>query len=618
MKRAQSAWYWALPPLFCTWLYWYGIRAWFQADDFAWLALKLDISDWPTLLNALFGPRAQGTIRPWSERAFFLVFYSLFDLDALPFRIWVFFTQALNLVLVASITRRLTGSRAAGFWAAMFWTVNSSLAWIMTWTSAYNQAMCAFFLLLAFHFLLKFIETGRRRYEVFEWAVFLLGFGAQELNLVYPALAASYTFLCSRKHFRRTLPLFVPSVIYVVLHMRIAPPPGGLYTPYYDFSMFRTLATYWSWTAGPIWLRTPWNTPLPWVIAGVALITAALLGFAAWRAIRRDFLPLFFLAWYLIAIGPLLPLRDHLTDYYPYVPAIGFAMLGGLAMVAAWRRGVWWRSAAVLTAAVYLVLVVPRTLATNEWLYQRSRRVERLVYGLARAHELHPYQSILLHGVGAELFGTAILDQPNRLFNAAVFLTPGSEDNIPARAEYGDVKAFVLPPAATEKALKQDSVVVYEAGGERLKNITRLYAEIFRHGGESGTPRRVDAGNPLLEYLLGPTWYKLEDSSRWMPRRATVRIGGPASSRQKLYIHGNCPDGLLAGGPVDLRISAEGVSVGTGRVTGENASFDFAFPLPASLAGRELITLTLEAGRTFRPAGEDRDLSFAFGTFEIK
>ena len=63
----------------------------------------------------MFAPLAQGTIRPWSERGFFLLFYSLFGLEALPFRIWVFLTQFANLILVASLTIRITKSRLAGF-----------------------------------------------------------------------------------------------------------------------------------------------------------------------------------------------------------------------------------------------------------------------------------------------------------------------------------------------------------------------------------------------------------------------------------------------------------------------------------------------------------------------
>jgi len=56
---------------------------------------------------------AQGTIRPWSERGFFLLFHSLFGLDSLPFRVAAFVTMSVDLLLVAWLTRRLTVRRSA-------------------------------------------------------------------------------------------------------------------------------------------------------------------------------------------------------------------------------------------------------------------------------------------------------------------------------------------------------------------------------------------------------------------------------------------------------------------------------------------------------------------------
>src|SRR5581483_5243514 len=134
------------------------------------------------------------------------------------FHICMMATQMVNILLLLSIVRRMTGSRIAGFMAALFWIANSSQAQVMTWTSAYNEALCALFILGAFHFLLRYLETGMTRYWVWQWVVFLLGFGALELNVVYPALAAAYTLLCARKYFLRTLPLFVPSILFAVVH----------------------------------------------------------------------------------------------------------------------------------------------------------------------------------------------------------------------------------------------------------------------------------------------------------------------------------------------------------------------------------------------------------------
>src|SRR5205085_7385795 len=187
------------------------------ADDFAWLGAGIYIQNFHDLLVALFAPQAQGTIRPFSERAFFMLGFSLFGLDALPFKIVVFATQFAGLALMAWIGLRLTGSRAAGFCAAVLWVLNGSVIEPLGWTCVYNEVLCGFFLLLAFHFLLRFIETGLRRYEIYQWIAFLLGFGALELNMVYPGLAGAYPLLIARKYSRRILPMFTLSIAYVVL-----------------------------------------------------------------------------------------------------------------------------------------------------------------------------------------------------------------------------------------------------------------------------------------------------------------------------------------------------------------------------------------------------------------
>src|SRR5256714_14775309 len=109
----------------------------------------------------------------------------------------------------------LPGSRPAGFVAAVLWVLNGSLIEPLGWTCVYNEVLCGFCLLLAFYFLLRFIETGLRRYEVYQWIVFVLGFGVLELNVVYPALAGAYTLLVVRKYFRRIVPMFAVSIAYV-------------------------------------------------------------------------------------------------------------------------------------------------------------------------------------------------------------------------------------------------------------------------------------------------------------------------------------------------------------------------------------------------------------------
>jgi hypothetical protein len=45
--------------------------------------------------------------------------------------------------------------------------------------------------------------------------------------------------------------------------------------------------------------------------------------------------------------------------------------------------------------------------------------------------------------------------------------------------------------------------------------------------------------------------------------------------------------------------------------------FSLEFALPAELAGKESIEISVEASKTFRVANDSRDLGMAFGTFGI-
>jgi hypothetical protein len=614
MTRARSALWWAAPSLLCLILYWRGLTAWFRADDFAWLGTGIYIQNFHDLLVALFGPQAQGTIRPLSERAFFMIGFGLFGLDALPFKIVVFATQFANLALMASIGARLTGSRAAGLCAAVLWVWNGSLIEPLGWTCVYNEVLCGFFLLLAFHYLLRFVETGQRRYEVRQWIAFLLGFGALELNIVYPAIAGAFTLLYARKYFRRTLPMFAVSIAYVALHSAVAPmQKTGDYAMHFTGAMFRTLGKYWTWSVGPTFLFTPFTLPKWMLPAGVAVVTLGLLGFAAARVKEGSRLPLFCLAWYVAAIAPVLPLRDHMTEYYVYLPVIGLCWLGGWAAVEAWRSGPLGRAAAVALVAIYGWMVLPEVVVASEWNHAITVRVRDLVEGVAGVHERYPNKAILLDGVDTDLFWNGILDKPFRLFGLDhVYLTPGSEKHIDAHADLGDINEYILPADVVVNALKRDEAVVYDARGSRLRNITQVYAAMPH---ETTLPLRVDAASPLTSYLLGPEWYQSDGDHRWMPKRATLRIGGPG---RRLYIRGECPDEQLKSGPLGVTVLVNGTALPAAVIKPGESTFELSFALPETVSMATEFKVTIEVDRTFRPASDQRDLGLAFGVFEIR
>ncbi len=76
--------YWAIPPLISLLLYWPGLTAWFQKDEFVSLNLYNTVHTWKDFVWVTFTPFAPGTSRVISERLFFLSFYSLFGMNAFP------------------------------------------------------------------------------------------------------------------------------------------------------------------------------------------------------------------------------------------------------------------------------------------------------------------------------------------------------------------------------------------------------------------------------------------------------------------------------------------------------------------------------------------------------
>ena len=622
MRRVAGAAYWATPSLLCLALYWLGLKAWFQQDDFAWLTLPSRLRETGDLWGMLFAPLAQGTIRPLSERVFFVLLYGLFGLDALPFRIVVFLTQFANLILVCAIARRLTGWRAAGFLAPILWTANGTLATVMSWTSAYNQALCAFFLLVSFWSLLCYVETGRRRYYVLQWAAFLLGFGALEINVVYPAIAAAYVFLVARKYLRPTLWLVAPSIIYVVLHWRFAPmPSSGPYLMHLDASILTSLGTYWTWALGPARLDFA-SLILPgWLIAAaIAVLTLGILGFVVARLRRKNALGVFLLLWFLLLLAPVLPLRDHRSEYYLTTPTIGLAILGAWALVSAWRSRWFYKTVAVFLVTVYLASSLPVARAVTRWNYRLSQASRNLVQGLARAHEIHPGKLILLTDVTSDQFWGTIYHKAHWLAGVKeVYLAPGSDQTIEAHPELDEVSEYVLASAVAIRALDEDRVVVYSAAGDRLRNVTLIFQATARaRWGAPELPWKVETGNPLYAEQFGPTWHAIEGGYRWMPKRATVLLHGPSAPGANLFLSGFCVARHVKTGPLRVTVSVDGTSIGHADLTKPDATFELTFPLPAQSVGKARIEVAVEVDRTFVVPSDGRELGLVFGAISVR
>src|SRR5262249_54924263 len=151
MTRAQRVACYLAPVLLCLAVYRRAPFTWFRMDDFAWLSIPQLVHSWSDLVDVLFVPRAEGTVRVLSERLYFGVLSGLFGLNGGVFHGVALLVWFVDLALLQAIGARLTGSRAAGLLAALLWTVSATIATPLDWASCFNQVLCAFCILSAFY-----------------------------------------------------------------------------------------------------------------------------------------------------------------------------------------------------------------------------------------------------------------------------------------------------------------------------------------------------------------------------------------------------------------------------------------------------------------------------------
>jgi hypothetical protein len=634
--------------LFCVAWHFTALRSWFCNDDFAWLSLPLLVNSWHDLLHVLFAPMAQGTIRIFSERLFFLTLGSIFDLDIVPFKIVVFLTQFANLALLMSIVRRLTGSALAGFLAPILWCAGIALAEPLAWSSAYNEVLVSFCFLLGFFFRLKWIETGERRFRYLEWLPFLFGFGVLETIVIYPALVMLYAICCAPKTARITLPLFVPAVAFAVFHFLTIPPSSDLryQLVFRPANILSTLWTYWAMAAGTLRLALPETLPVILLIA----VSAALALWVAFELYRGQRLALFLLLWFPLTLSPVLPLDKHISDYYLAVPTLGLATLAAWAAAAALRvgqngilrrlgkppqrrvnnppqvdnlphTGSSWLKPVPLTAALllvpaYLYCSFDAVHAAELTRFERGRDMRHLVRGMEPFENQTEGKFVFLQNVSEDLFFAGLLDRPLNLIGMSrVYVAPGSALPAWLHSEYPEINNYEISWQDAYDLVTHGRAAVFSVAGQPEDTTASFLKNLAVYQAMRGADI-INVADPQAASRLGDGWYPVEGTTRWTKREASLWMESSLPG-QHLSIRGFCPQQLLAAGPIELIVEVEGKPVAKHAIK-ESNWFTFDVPLPEHISGKGRVNIHLRVSRAYQAPNDSRELGLLFATFSVQ
>ncbi len=450
-------WLWLAAPAFFLLFYWRGVDCGFYQDDWGWL--HIGIAHWPNTLNMLFGPKAHGNMRPWSENLFFFGLYRWFGPDPLPFRIVVFLTVIADLFLLHALVKRLTGSQWAALGAQLFWLVNPSIAPSFCWTCIYNETQYLFFILLA----LVLLIDGRYWWQV---TAFVMSLGSLETAVMYPCLASLYALLYARHKFKSTIPLYGISAIYTVIHFMAAPAQAsGPYAMRFDTRIFLTLGRYAAMVLGPSTLAAFEPTWPRWIFAAATMLLAAGAIFAVVVAGRAGW---FGAGWFVILLVPVLPLPDHVQDYLLTGPAVGLAIVLGAALASRWR------SAVACVATLYLAAALPGAWMKTTWNYERSRESEDFVESIVDFGQANPGKELLLTGLSTGQFFSGFVDLPFELYGMHnVHLAPEADAAILDPRHLAAL--FVMPPERVRTLIQNGQAIVLDVSTGEIRNQTHFY-----------------------------------------------------------------------------------------------------------------------------------------------
>jgi hypothetical protein len=237
------------------------------------------------------------------------------------------------------------------------------------------------------------------------------------------------------------------------------------------------------------------------------------------------------------------------------------------------------------------------------------------------AEENHPGKTIVLDGIKSDVYDNSIGQSAiSSVGLNEAYLTPASKDTIHPTANFGKLPRLVLDAGSLRRAITHEQVVIYSDVGDHLRNVTEAWERSVaaRPSLDQALPRRVEVGNPLLAYLLGPEWYELESGIRWMPPRATVRLGGPKSTMDKLLLEGDCSESQLKAGPLHLMVSVDGIPLADAQIGDAGTHFQRLFSVPPALVGRDRVEVAISVDRVLKEEQGGRELGLVFGTIAFE
>lgn len=370
--------------------------------------------------------------RPISLQNYFFIASSIFGANSLGFRFTTYVLFLLSAFLIAKVIAKITKSNSAGLLVASIWVTSSIHFLALTWIAAAYMIIGTFFFFLTSYIFLKFLKTGSIIFYAASIFSFILTVGSFEFSITWPAIFALYCAFLLKKPALQTIKLFWPflaiSIIYLVLRLLfIKVPQIPEYTVTLNIESARAFFWYILWSLNipeefkkqvvdnvlifnskfsqefyPLMLKTFFGA-----IAIMILVISALAISIKRKLKINNRLVVFLLAWFLIAISPVLIIPNHTFIMYLTLAAIGlYALIAYQASIAndkllALLIIVIWLWSSTTTLAFY---------KHNFWMVQAQKTAREFAANMKKQYPTLPTGAIVLYPLQSQHELQALLE----------------------------------------------------------------------------------------------------------------------------------------------------------------------------------------------------------------
>ena len=319
----------------------------FNGDSLFFFSHRLE--SWSDVVRVFSGPDHLWQYRPLTFVLFSFVLHPLFGLDPTGYNLVPLAVHFANTILVYGIVSELVSGRRAALIAAFFFGTHPVAFYVTYGVAFLPDFSYAFFYLLTVWLFLAGRRPERRRIALLAPACFGLSLLCKEAAVTLPfVLAALALGRASAPPFsvkarlpaaaRALGPFFAIEAAYLAFHWFTKGGsiyPAGLTHPHHGELSLAVLASkykYLKWTLGlPDGLVFEFQGWVNYLLAAaIAVVAGAFaLELGRWVRERRPELVLG-ISWFVIALSPVLVLRNLTMHHNLYVPLVGAALMVGV------------------------------------------------------------------------------------------------------------------------------------------------------------------------------------------------------------------------------------------------------------------------------------------------